>query len=211
MNKPTTAICITTFLRDNLLYKCIQSIVDNHNDNYHILIADQGYNSPEKLITINYYQSQIPLEYYRLPFDCGLSIAKNFLVQRASEMQVPYCLIMPDSIQFIEIYNFESLSNKLDNNVIINFNLKNVEPITLKTILLASTKCLIDLWDNELKLWEHELVHSRCIKKDYKIEWNENYNFKKIKSKGSEEYQIYCKRIKEYQKLSKQKIGELCM
>ena len=133
------AILITTFLRDNLLYKTIQTIVDNYTKDCIILIGDQGYTNSEKDITIDYYKSQIPLEYYPLSFDCGISIARNFLVQKAFEMNIPYCLVMPDSIQFIESYNFESLFEDLDDNIIINFKLKNVEPIPLKNIFLSKT------------------------------------------------------------------------
>ena len=206
MNNYKIAILITTFLRDNLLYKTIQSIVDNYTKDCIILIADQGYSDSEKDITIDYFASQIPLEYYKLSFDCGLAIARNFLVQKASEIGVPYCLIMPDSVQFTEVYNFEPLFNKLDSNIIINFKLKNIEPIALKDICLAKTDTLINLWDEEMKLYEYYLAFAECIKRNYKILWNENYNFTKIKSRSTEEYYSYSKRIKEYKKLSEQKL-----
>jgi hypothetical protein len=208
MNNYKIAILITTFLRDNLLYKTIQSIIDNNPGNYMVLIADQGYVDSEKDITIDYYKSQIPLEYYPLAFDCGLSIARNFLVQKAFEMNIPYCLVMSDSIQFTEVYNFEQLFNQLDNRIIINFKLKNIESIALKDIFLAKTNLIGDLWDLEMKIYEYYLAFAECIKRDYKIAWNEDYNFKKIKSRSTEEYQSYCKRIKEYRKLSIQKIKE---
>jgi len=209
MNKQI-AICITTFLRDKLLYKTIQTIVDNYTKDCIVLIADQGYTNSEKDITIDYYKSQIPLEYYKLPFDCGLSICRNYLVKNATEMSIPYCLIMSDSVQFTEVYNFEPLFKDLDNKIIINFKLKNVESIALKDIFLAKTDILINLWDEDLKLKEYQLAFSECIKRDYKIIWNEDYNFKKIKSRSSNEYQTYCKRVKEYQKLSEQKLRQLC-
>jgi hypothetical protein len=211
MKNYKVAILITTFLRDSLLYKTLQTIVDNYPKDCIVLIADQGYTSSEKDITIDYYKSQIPLEYYKLSFDCGLSIARNFLVKKTLEMQVPYCLVMPDSIQFTEVYNFEQLFNQLDNRIIINFKLKNVEPTTFKNVFLAKTNYLINLWDEEMKIYEYQLVFLECIKRGYKITWNENYNFKKIKSRSTEEYQSYCKRIKEYQKLSQQKTGESCI
>lgn len=197
------AILITTFLRDKLLYKTIQTIVDNRSTNCIILIADQGYNNSEKNITIDYLKSQIPLEYYKLSFDCGLGIAKNFLVQKASEMQIPYCLIMPDSIQFTEVYNFEQLFNILDNNNLINFGL-----IPLKNIFIAKTNTLLNLWDEEMKLHEYELAHTEYLKRNYKIIYNTNYIFKKINSRCSDEYYSYSKRIKEYKKLSEQKLKE---
>ena len=211
MNNPIIAICINTFLRDNLLYKTLQTIVDNYTNECIVLLADQGYADSEKDITIDYYKSQILLEYYRLPFDCGLGYAKNFLVQKASELQIPYCLIMPDSVQFTSVYNFSPLFNDLDTNTIINFKLKNIEPIILKNIFIAKTNILISLWDNELKIYEYELAFAEGIKRNCKIKWVDNYNFKKIKSRSSEEYQSYCKRIKDFKRLSEQKLKELCI
>jgi hypothetical protein len=210
MSNPTIAILITTFLRDTLLYKTIQTIVDNYANNCTVLIADQGYVDSEKDITIDYYKSQISLEYYPLSFDCGISIARNFLVQKAFELNIPYCLIMPDSIQFKKIYNFESLFQDLDDNIIINFKLKNIEPIALKDIFVAKTNLVGDLWDNEMKIGEYQLAFTECIKRGYKIIWNEDYDFKKIKSRSTEEYQSYSKRIKDYKKLSEQKLKQLC-
>jgi len=208
MNNYKIAILITAFLRDNLLYKTIQSIVDNYTNSCIILIADQGYADTEKDITIDYFKSKIPLEYYHLSFDCGISIARNYLVHIANEKNIPYVLIMTDSIQFTEMYNFEPLF--LD-KMIINFKLKNVEPIPLKDIFLAKTSLLINLWDKEMKIFEYQLALSECIKKGYQIVWNEDYNFKKVKSRSTEEYQTYCKRIKEYKKLSEQKMKVLCI
>ena len=207
----SVGIILTSFLRDNLLYKTLQSITNNWSNDWKLFIGDQGYADSEKDITIDCFKSQIPLEYYKLSFDCGLSVARNFLVQKASDMSIPYCLISTDSIQFTKIYNFEQLYKKLDSNIIINFKLKKVEPIALKDIFLAKTDALINLWDEEMKIFEYQLAFSESIKRGYKIEWNEDYNFKKIKSRSTEEYQTYCKRIKEYRKLSEQKMKELCI
>lgn len=121
------AICITTFLRDNLLYKTLQSLIDNYPSNSLIMIADQGYNSDEKENYINSIKSRIPCEYYRLPFDCGAYKARNFLVQKATEMSIPYCLISADSIQFISKYDFQPIIDFLDQKeriALVGFELK---------------------------------------------------------------------------------------
>ena len=205
------AICIPTFLRDKLLYKTLQTIVDNYSREYIILVADQGYSDSEKNITIDYYKSQIFLKYYKLPFDCGLGYARNFLVRTAYEQQIPYVLLSTDAIQFTEVYNFNQLFNKLDNKIIINFKLNNDELIPLKDVFLAKTEVLIDLWDNEMKLYEYSLALYNCIKSNCTIEWNNNYHFQKVKSRASKEYQSYWKRIKEFKKLSEDKLKELCI
>jgi hypothetical protein len=141
----TIAICIPTFLRDNLLYKTIQTIVESRTQDSIILIADQGYSSTEKIINMDYFKSQLSLEYYQLPFDCGLATVRNFLVQKASEMSIPYCLMSIDSIQFKETYTFEPLFKDLDNNIIINFKLKKVESMALQHIFLTKTDILKNL------------------------------------------------------------------
>jgi hypothetical protein len=77
---------------------------------------------------MDYYKSQIPLEYYTIPFDSGLSYARNFLVSIVNEKNIPYVLISSDSIQFIQLYNFQSIINILstDNQIgRIGFELLN--------------------------------------------------------------------------------------
>lgn len=128
MNDYKIAILITTFLRDRLLYKTLQTIVDNYTKDCIILVADQGYEDSEKNVTIDYYKSQIPLEYYRLSFFCGISAARNFLVAKAKEKNIPYCLLGADSIQFTNSYNFDTVIEFLESdpdNGIIGFNLLN--------------------------------------------------------------------------------------
>lgn len=179
------AICLTTFMRDELLYKIIQSIVENITDDCILLVGDQNKEITQRIIGKNTY-------HYKLPFDCGLSYARNFLVKKAQEMQIKYCLITADSIQFTEKYNFEPIINFIQDdprNGIVGFNLKNRIPwecdINLKkgkyfclntpqertiwynriklqrcdmlrNFFLAQTKCLIENpWDNKLKLSEH--------------------------------------------------------
>lgn len=125
MNK--IAICVTTFLRDKLLYKALESIVNAHIDDSIVLIADQGYRSDEKNTTYDYFKSQLNCEIYYLPFDCGLSYARNYLVNKASELKIPYCLISADSIAFEKHYDFENHIALLESNAahaVVGFDLK---------------------------------------------------------------------------------------
>jgi hypothetical protein len=240
MNNPTIAILITTFLRDNLLYKTLQTIVDFKPDNCIVLIADQGYADSEKDITIDYFKSQIPLEFYKLPFDCGLSYARNYLVQKAHEMQIPYCLLSADSIQFTQKYNFNPMIQFLaldEKRGLIGFDLENskcnweylmeITPKGIKfsysdkecffgnikltkvdicrNILLAKTHTLLNLWNPEYKLGEHELAFLDYKNKGYEVYWTDAYLFKKISGRNNEEYETYRKRQNDYLKLVKQK------
>ena len=241
MNK-IIGICITTFLRDSLLYKTIQTIVDNYPDNYIVLLADQGYADKEKDITIDYYKSQISLEYYRIPFDSGLSLARNFLVQKASEMNIPYVLLGADSIQFTSPYNFQPIIDFLEQKEkrgIVGFDLQGskcpwefnmeITPTGIKlisssnyiefegikykkidicrNIFIAKTNTLLKLWDEEMKLCEHELAFLEYKKRGYEVYWTDSISFKKISTNTSDEYQTYRKRLQDYQKLFKQKLG----
>lgn len=126
-------ILYTTFLRDELMYKTLQSIVENNTSNCLILVADQGEYSVEK---VEYFKKLYNCNYYLLPYDCGLSYARNFLVQKASEFHIPYCLLTADSILFTEHYNFMNIIDfmktdpkiakvglKLNNRVAWEFNL----------------------------------------------------------------------------------------
>jgi len=237
------AILITTFLRDSLLYKTIQTIVDNYPEDCIVLIADQGYADSEKDITLDYYKSQISLEYFKIPFDSGLSYARNFLVQKASEMSIPYCLVSADSIQFNRIYNFTPIIQFLEldeKRGIVGFDLENskakweycmeVTPKGIqfnsplnnnvqyldiiykkvdicRNIFLAKTKTLLNLWDEELKLAEHEMAFLEYKKRGYEVYWTDSYVFKRISGRNNEEYETYRKRFGNYQKIMKQKLG----
>ena len=225
----TIAILITTFLRDNLLYKTIQSIVQNHTNNCIVLIADQGYSSYEKENEISYCKSQIPLEYYRLPFDCGLSYARNFLIKKASDMNIPYILLSSDSIQFTQLYDFESIikflnqdsqrglcgfklqKSKIDicnsKDFIADNNIQYIECNITNNIFLAKTKTLLDLYDNEMKLYVDELAFLEYKKRGYKIFYTDYIQFKKINTNNSKEYKIYNSRLKDYQQLFEVKLG----
>ena len=121
------ALLLTTFLRDNLLFQTLQTIVDNFPDNCILLIADQGYHSEDKDNMYDYVKSQIPVEICYIPFDSGLSYGRNYLVNVAKEKGIPYCLLIADSIQFTEHYNFDNIINFLEsnfNNVLVGFELE---------------------------------------------------------------------------------------
>jgi hypothetical protein len=236
------AICITTFLRDKLLYKTLQSIVDFYPDNCIILVADQGYSSEEKTTTMEYFKSQINMEYYTIPFDSGLSYARNFLVQKAKDMNIPYCLISADSLQFIQKYDFgpyiDTLINMPDVGIIgfedlgakcpweynmiidskgihlinstdefVRNSIKYKQVDICRNIFLGKTEVLLNLWDNNLKLCEHEDSFITLKKRGYKVLWTDFIKVKRINNSNNSEYMTYRNRFKDYMKLLKQKLG----
>lgn len=97
--KPKIAIIVTTFFRDKLLDKCIQAMLVNLPENAIILIGDQGNNQDiNKLCKY----TEPPCFYYQLPLDCGLSYARNYLVEEAYKFGYEYCVIASDSMIFNE-------------------------------------------------------------------------------------------------------------
>jgi GT2 family glycosyltransferase len=131
MNKPNIAIIYTTFLRDSLAIGTLRSILSNWNNNYLLLIGDQN-NKKMDLTGC----STDKIIYYKLPYDCGLSYARNFLIKKAAEMNIPYILMTADSIAFTQLYDFQPIINflesdksiakigfKLDNRICWEFNL----------------------------------------------------------------------------------------
>jgi hypothetical protein len=108
------AILLTTFLRDDLMYKTLETIVKYWQELFIVLIADQGCKSDadikmkeERLQVL--FGNQKMFQYIKLPFDCGLSAARNALVTIAKDMNMPYCLLTADSIQFAEKYDFDPI------------------------------------------------------------------------------------------------------
>jgi len=93
------AIIYTTFLREQLAERTVKSIIDNWCDNFTLLIADQRFQYKH-----SWWNEAVEMrhaEYAALPFDCGVSAARNFLVKRAWQRQIKYCLVTADSIEFV--------------------------------------------------------------------------------------------------------------
>ncbi len=130
-------IIITTFMRDTLSYEAINSIIKFWNINYEIFYGNQSYQTDNERVdgfsnfnialTDPARLSSNHVNYYNLPFDCGLSYARNYLVQRAKEKHCRYCLIMADSLHINSYYDFTDIINFLESdnlNGIIGFDIK---------------------------------------------------------------------------------------
>lgn len=124
------AIIYTTFLRDELMYKTVQSIVDNLPNTCMLFIGDQGDESDEKFTFYAKVFTQLngALFRYNQSYDCGLSYARNNLINYAYNMGYKYCLITADSIEFTDKYNFLPYIEVLENDpelAKIGFKLNN--------------------------------------------------------------------------------------
>lgn len=107
------AICIVTFLRDKLLKETVQSILKYWQDEYTVLIVDNGHPTKEKS---DYFNSldQDKVKYFIKPYDCGLSACRNFMVDYATKNNIKYCWMSADSIQFTEKYNLKPIIEFLE-------------------------------------------------------------------------------------------------
>lgn len=122
------AIIYTTFLRDPLFKKTIQSIFDNWQSNFLLLIGDQN-----KKESSNVALTKSPAYWLSLPFDCGISYARNKLIEQAAAFGIKYCLLTADSIEFTldTICNLNNGLQFLKNNPdigILGFDLDNRVP-----------------------------------------------------------------------------------
>jgi len=92
-------ICVN-LLRKKTTINCIESL-KKHYPNVKIYVADQDAPSGDML---QFYE-KMGVEYYYLPFDCGLSYARNFLIDKIKE---PYIMWGDNDFIFDENNNIES-------------------------------------------------------------------------------------------------------
>lgn len=125
MNK--IGIIYTTFLRDELMKITVNSIIEYMPKDSILYIGDQGNKTIEKDTFYNSLPKNIVKVIY-LPYDCGLSYARNTLICYANSQGCDYSLITADSIAFEEKFNLNEIIEFLshDNNrALVGFNLKN--------------------------------------------------------------------------------------
>ncbi len=85
-----TAI-IKTFLRDDYFFECYRSLKDAY-PKLKVLVADSGYDTEEKTKFIK----DNGIEYYKLPFDSGICVGRNFLIEK---VKTPYILVGDDDFR----------------------------------------------------------------------------------------------------------------
>ena len=127
---PKIGVIYTSFLRDELMKRTLQSIVNNWHEDFVVLIGDQRDSVPPLFNTaITEMRKKGLINYFMLPFDCGLSRSRNFLVEQAAKFGLEYCLITADSIEFTPetIERMDDVKQYLKNSQtgILGFNIKN--------------------------------------------------------------------------------------
>lgn len=95
------AIIYTTFLRDQLAKKTIISIIKNWIPEFDLFVGDQGRETPENEKEFFDFFIREAGTWKPLPFDCGVSYARNILLKQAAGKGIKYCILTADSIAFI--------------------------------------------------------------------------------------------------------------
>ena len=181
MNK--LSFIITTFGRDKLLYKSVESLFPYLKDNklWSIIIVDQGEMTEEKenwlndnnFDSINYSRKNNcqQLFYYQVPYNSGLSFCRNYGVKKAKDSGCNYVYISSDS--FLMNNSILRLNNLIDNNlfgydIIGNELFPSVCGWEAKLRLIDGEAFELDFVDKEIGL-TYTLIYKNKIIFDIKI------------------------------------------
>jgi GT2 family glycosyltransferase len=103
-------IILTSIERDKSLFKAIQSILDNLQEDWMIIL---GYQSKTKTLEFSHPQ----VYSYELPYNCGISTARNDLIVKAYALGCTHVILTADSILFNEsMKQIGYLVSKLNEN-----------------------------------------------------------------------------------------------
>lgn len=105
--KDLTAI-IKTFLRDDYFFNCYDSLKGHYPD-IKVLVADSGEDTEEKTSFIK----KNKIKYYKLPYDSGICVGRNFLVKK---VKTKYVLIGDDDFQYDNGSKLQEMINFLEAN-----------------------------------------------------------------------------------------------
>lgn len=106
------AICMVTFMRDDKMKECVESIRKYYPDDWvRIYIADQNENISDE--TQKYYNNLASKGHVivKVPYNSGLSHGRNTLVNQVKE---PYLLIVDDDFRFTNKTDLTKLKNVLE-------------------------------------------------------------------------------------------------
>ena len=99
------AIILTSIERPLALHRCLESIVAVWQDSWVLMIGlqdDYDSKSFEVVAEVIRLNPEKEIRLYDLEYDCGISVARNELIQKASLWNIPYVLLTADSITFDE-------------------------------------------------------------------------------------------------------------
>jgi cytidyltransferase-like protein len=108
INLDDTAVIITTFLRDDMLFRCVESVRRFYPD-IAIFIGDNGTATDEK----KDYCKKNHCAYFALDFDLGVSGVRNETLKIIPE-KYKYLMILEDDLVFTEESKIEKLKDALE-------------------------------------------------------------------------------------------------
>lgn len=172
MNK--IAIIYTTFLRDNLMYKTTQSIINNMMSKCILFVGNQSYKTDENRLN-GFSQFNIHINnpihweiaYYNLSFDCGLSYARNFLVEQARKINYDYCLVTADSLEFTQslsdLYSIIEFMESNKNIGIVGLKINNRIKWTWNINLIPNLYFNLTTAKDKIKYKDLELIECQVV------------------------------------------------
>lgn len=164
----TVSIIVPVYNSENSLRRCIDSILSQTYENFHIIMVDDGSNDASLQICMDYKRidSRIDVIHQK---NCGVSVARN----RGLDAAIGDYLMFVDSDDWIEADTLETaLQNMKDDTDIVTFSFtyeNNGQAVTC--ILEKSDYNLADLFTKKRK--ERETVLCTI--------WNKLYSLKPIR------------------------------
>lgn len=153
------AIILTTIERPLALKKSVESIASVWQDNWILLIGNQNKFCDESTYQIldeitNKY-SKIKCHSYDLPYNCGISYARNYLICMAAIHNCEYTLLTSDSIMFDESMKdiqMVALGMDIEQYKLCGLNLNNRIPWEADLNLILEQSFELDFIDPREKL-----------------------------------------------------------
>ena len=152
MNK--VSLIITTCLRDELLSKSVESILPYLNEDLQLIVVDQD----PTLNKVEYFSNW---HYISIPYNSGLSYARNIGVLKAKELGCKYVIIGSDSFLFNK--SIKKIDNLIHNNL-YGYDLLGFE----------LSGCVCD-WECYLKLVPEKYFELEFIEKDMSFSQQDNF------------------------------------
>jgi glycosyltransferase involved in cell wall biosynthesis len=155
-NTEKIAFLITTFERDELLYKNVESLLPFLQPNWKIIVVDQGKSSikKERWVSKTQYDYVDRFHYLYTTYNCGLSKARNILVELANSLECKYCVLSADSIKFNDsILDLKFLIGQMNKNEysLIGLDLLNRVPWEGWLNLIEGQSFELDFLDETVK------------------------------------------------------------
>jgi hypothetical protein len=148
MNK--IGIILTTIERDKAFFMALKSILDTMQENWMVIA---GYQAEDKVIEFSHPQ----IYTYPLPYNCGISYARNDMILQAQACGCDYILLTADSILFNEsikyLYNILPILSENEYDL-IGLNLLNRISWEAKLKLLSNDSFELDFIDKNSRICE---------------------------------------------------------